>query len=137
MFVRCRHDGLGRFSARRRLLVRPRRGAAVLPVERDRDDLQSASAGHGRLQVAFQRNCAHCLVGAQLLLSVGYRNARLVVRLQAPIDCHRFRCGNVAAILELDEQLQKEYTIFDAAPQVRHLSYMQHSSLVANGFLCG
>jgi len=29
------------------------------------------------------------------------------------------RCGNVAAILELDEHLQKNFTIFEAAPQVR------------------
>lgn len=29
--------------------------------------------------------------------------------------CHR--CGNVAAILELDEHLQKEFIIFEAAPQ--------------------
>jgi len=28
------------------------------------------------------------------------------------------RCGNVAAILELDENLNKHYKIFDAAPQV-------------------
>lgn len=27
------------------------------------------------------------------------------------------RCGNVAAILELDEHLQKEFIIFEAAPQ--------------------
>jgi len=29
------------------------------------------------------------------------------------------RCGNVAAILELDEHLKREFTIFEAAPQVR------------------
>ena len=29
-----------------------------------------------------------------------------------------FRCGNVAAILELDEDLDKDFTIFEAAPQV-------------------
>lgn len=29
----------------------------------------------------------------------------------------RLRCGNVAAILELDEHLQKEFIIFEAAPQ--------------------
>ena len=29
-----------------------------------------------------------------------------------------YRCGNVAAILELDEHLQKSFTIFEAAPQV-------------------
>lgn len=29
-----------------------------------------------------------------------------------------FRCGNVAAILELDEHLDRDFTIFEAAPQV-------------------
>lgn len=29
-----------------------------------------------------------------------------------------FRCGNVAAILELDEHLKRSFTIFEAAPQV-------------------
>lgn len=33
----------------------------------------------------------------------------------APNYC--YRCGNVAAILELDEQLNKDFTIFEAAPQ--------------------
>lgn len=28
------------------------------------------------------------------------------------------RCGNVAAILELDEHLNKKFTVFEAAPQV-------------------
>jgi serine/threonine-protein phosphatase 4 catalytic subunit len=27
------------------------------------------------------------------------------------------RCGNVAAILELDENLNKKFTVFEAAPQ--------------------
>ena len=30
---------------------------------------------------------------------------------------HPCRCGNVAAILELDEHLQRDFTIFEAAPQ--------------------
>lgn len=33
-----------------------------------------------------------------------------------------FRCGNVAAILELDEHLDRDFTIFEAAPQVYCLS---------------
>lgn len=32
-----------------------------------------------------------------------------------PIHC---RCGNVAAILELDENLTKQFRVFEAAPQV-------------------
>jgi serine/threonine-protein phosphatase 4 catalytic subunit len=32
----------------------------------------------------------------------------------APNYC--YRCGNVASILELDENLQKTFKIFDAAP---------------------
>lgn len=29
-----------------------------------------------------------------------------------------YRCGNVAAILELDEHLNKKFRVFEAAPQV-------------------
>ena len=35
-----------------------------------------------------------------------------------------YRCGNVAAIFELDENLQKNYTIFEAAP---HVSLYTHT----------
>lgn len=31
------------------------------------------------------------------------------------------RCGNVASVLELDDNLKQEYKVFDAAPQVRVL----------------
>ena len=40
----------------------------------------------------------------------------------APNYC--YRCGNVAAILELDEQLNKDFTIFEAAPQVKIISIL-------------
>lgn len=33
------------------------------------------------------------------------------------------RCGNVAAILELDEHLQRNFTIFEAAPQVSRVMF--------------
>ncbi len=46
-------------------------------------------------------------------------NEKLVTIWSAPNYC--YRCGNVAAILELDENLQKMYKIFEAAPLVNLL----------------
>jgi serine/threonine-protein phosphatase 4 catalytic subunit len=48
----------------------------------------------------------------------GYKyhfNETVLTVWSAPNYC--YRCGNVAAILELDEKLGKEFTIFEAAPQ--------------------
>ena len=40
---------------------------------------------------------------------------QLVTVWSAPNYC--YRCGSVAAILELDENLQKNFKVFEAAPQ--------------------
>lgn len=56
---------------------------------------------------------------AHQLVMEGYKwhfNETVLTVWSAPNYC--YRCGNVAAILELDEKLNKEFTIFEAAPQV-------------------
>lgn len=52
-------------------------------------------------------------------------DSTLVTVWSAPNYCYRFvnnhifRCGNVASILELDENLKKYYKLFEAAPSDR------------------
>ncbi|KAL3696806.1 hypothetical protein R1sor_010882 [Riccia sorocarpa] len=55
---------------------------------------------------------------AHQLVMEGYKwmfNQQVVTVWSAPNYC--YRCGNVAAILELDEHLNKKFTVFEAAPQ--------------------
>ena len=44
-----------------------------------------------------------------------------------------FRCGNVAAIFELDEHLMKSYPIFEAAPNVSCTCI--HSNAASNAMM--
>jgi len=58
---------------------------------------------------------------AHQLVMEGYKwmfNESLVTVWSAPNYC--YRCGNVAAILEVDENMQKHFKVFDAAPPDQH-----------------
>lgn len=64
-------------------------------------------------------NAVDMICRAHQLVMEGYKwhfNETVLTVWSAPNYC--YRCGNVAAILELDEALNKEFTIFEAAPQV-------------------
>ncbi|GMN51713.1 hypothetical protein TIFTF001_020860 [Ficus carica] len=62
---------------------------------------------------------------AHQLVMEGYKwmfNNQIVTVWSAPNYC--YRCGNVAAILELDENLNKQFRVFDAAPQHIHSAWL-------------
>ena len=64
------------------------------------------------------KNSIELIARAHQLVMEGYKHMfsdTLVTVWSAPNYC--YRCGNVAAILELDEHLTKNYKIFEAAPQ--------------------
>uniref|UniRef100_A0A0M3I9K6 protein-serine/threonine phosphatase n=1 Tax=Ascaris lumbricoides TaxID=6252 RepID=A0A0M3I9K6_ASCLU len=65
-----------------------------------------------------ETNGVDLICRAHQLVMEGYKwhfNETVLTVWSAPNYC--YRCGNVAAILELDEQLNKDFTIFEAAPQ--------------------
>jgi len=58
------------------------------------------------------------IVRAHQLIMEGYKlhfDSKVITIWSAPNYC--YRCGNVAAILELDENLKREYKKFNAAPE--------------------
>ena len=58
----------------------------------------------------------------------------LVTVWSAPNYC--YRCGNVAAILELDENLNKAYKIFEASPnQINGSSGVANKKILPDYFL--
>ncbi|CAD5218268.1 unnamed protein product [Bursaphelenchus okinawaensis] len=65
-----------------------------------------------------ESNKMELICRAHQLVMEGYKwhfNETVLTVWSAPNYC--YRCGNVAAILEFDDKLNKEFTIFEAAPQ--------------------
>lgn len=92
------------------------------PEEIDGWGLSPRGAGYlfgGDIVAMFnERNDLDLIARAHQLVMEGHRsmfNDALVTVWSAPNYC--YRCGNVAAILELDENLERSFKIFDAAPQ--------------------
>jgi len=73
--------------------------------------------GSSATQKWNEANNLKCILRAHQLVMEGYKymfNEGLVTVWSAPNYC--YRCGNVAAILELDENLNRSFKIFEAAP---------------------
>ena len=92
------------------------------PEDIDGWGLSPRGAGYlfgGDITAQFnQTNKIELIARAHQLVMEGYKymfSESLVTVWSAPNYC--YRCGNVAAILELDEHLSRSFKIFDAAPQ--------------------
>ncbi|CAI5480669.1 unnamed protein product [Closterium sp. Yama58-4] len=92
------------------------------PEEIDGWGLSPRGAGYlfgGDVVTSFNHNnSVDVIARAHQLVMEGYKwmfNQQLVTVWSAPNYC--YRCGNVAAILELNESLEKKFRVFEAAPQ--------------------
>ncbi|CAJ0578867.1 unnamed protein product, partial [Mesorhabditis spiculigera] len=75
--------------------------------------------GSDVVKMFCENNGVDLICRAHQLVMEGYKwhfNETVLTVWSAPNYC--YRCGNVAAILELDEDINKEFSIFEAAPQV-------------------
>eukprot|EP00105_Crassostrea_gigas_P010142 XP_011425321.2 PREDICTED: serine/threonine-protein phosphatase 4 catalytic subunit [Crassostrea gigas] len=74
--------------------------------------------GHDVVAQFNAANSIELICRAHQLVMEGYKwhfSETVLTVWSAPNYC--YRCGNVAAILELDEHLDRDFTIFEAAPQ--------------------
>ena len=82
-------------------------------------ELLDVTPGNGDVVEKFNEvNALKLIARAHQLVMEGYKplfDETLVTVWSAPNYC--YRCGNVAAILELDGELARTYRIFEAAPQ--------------------
>lgn len=73
--------------------------------------------GRDTVEQFLHNNGLNLVARAHQLAMEGYKymfNEKLVTVWSAPN--YTYRCGNLASIMELDENLQKYFKIFEAAP---------------------
>ena len=69
------------------------------------------------VEAFLHRNSLAFIARAHQLVQEGYReifDGKLVTVWSAPNYC--YRCGNAAAVLQIDAQMEKEFVVFGAAP---------------------
>lgn len=69
------------------------------------------------VEAFLHRNSLAFIARAHQLVQEGYRemfDGKLVTVWSAPNYC--YSCGNAAAVLQIDAQMEKEFAVFGAAP---------------------
>jgi len=102
-----------RVTERSRLVIRRQGRHRIQPCQRSVPDSEGASAR----QRGIQGTCSnHTIVQSHMANTAQYhfKNKDVVTVWSAPNYC--YRCGNVASIMQLEEDLTPRFTIFQAVP---------------------
>lgn len=83
------------------------------------------------VDIFLERNSFSHILRAHQLCQKGYEilfNDKLSTVWSAPNYC--YRCGNLASILEIDENCQRHFNVFDASPEnERHMQAAQQTAI--------
>uniref|UniRef100_A0A914HQJ4 Serine/threonine-protein phosphatase n=1 Tax=Globodera rostochiensis TaxID=31243 RepID=A0A914HQJ4_GLORO len=82
--------------------------------------------GSDVVKLFCEENGIEMIARAHQLVMEGYKwhfEEKVLTVWSAPNYC--YRCGNVAAILELDDAMKKEFMVFEAAPQTSRAMHMK------------
>lgn len=92
--------------------------------------------GQNVVEEFLNRNDLKYIVRAHQLVMEGYKfhfNEKLITVWSAPN--YFYRCGNIAAILELDENLQKIFKVFEQAPEFKNGEDQNYDDFPASHYI--